>query len=251
MAVRALIPAERLNIAHVNSVDGSTDYESGVAYKAGCVVTYNGSTYVANIDIEDTDTDTPDEAPDKWGLCPNAKSLVEGGEVADLETRVTALEDAVNDLEDAVNDLESNANIKVVEVTATAEVDDTIIGACTRLMDALVTYCQTLPDGYVFEPILFNVPINANGSLLAFHGSDVLLTNAETGVLRIDASETRVTSGVLNVDIYSVRLGASGQSNSTMMHYSTSSGVTTSLTNTVLTDSATMLVHGLLYKKIV
>ena len=97
MAVRALIPAERLNIAHVNSVDGSTDYESGAEYKAGTVVTYNGNTYVANIDIEDTDTDTPDAAPEKWGLCPNAKSLVEGGEMADLENRVAALETTVGD----------------------------------------------------------------------------------------------------------------------------------------------------------
>lgn len=120
MAVRALIPAERLNIAHVNSVDGSTDYESGAEYKAGTVVTYNGNTYVANIDIEDTDTDTPDAAPEKWGLCPNAKSLVEGGEMADLENRVAALETTVGDetggLVKDVDDLQDAVSGKLVQI---------------------------------------------------------------------------------------------------------------------------------------
>ena len=120
MAVRALIPAERLNIAHVNSVDGSTDYESGTEYKAGTVVTYNGNTYVANLDIEDTDTDTPDAAPDKWGICPNARSLVEGGEMADLETRVSALENTVGDetsgLVKDVDDLQDAVSGKLVQV---------------------------------------------------------------------------------------------------------------------------------------
>ena len=35
MALRSLIPVEDVRVAHVNSEDNSTTYESGVAYKAG------------------------------------------------------------------------------------------------------------------------------------------------------------------------------------------------------------------------
>lgn len=140
MAVRALIPAERLNIAHVNSVDGSTDYESGTEYKAGTVVTYNSNTYVANIDIEDTDTDTPDAAPDKWGLCPNAKSLVEGGEVADLENRVAALESDVDD----IRNLNGYAYIADHEVSITPDTTKTVGENLTALYDAVNDYLASL-----------------------------------------------------------------------------------------------------------
>lgn len=145
MAVRALIPAERLNIAHVNSVDGSTDYEPGVAYKAGCVVTYNGNTYVANIDIEDTDTDTPDAAPDKWGLCPNAKSLVEGGEVADLENRVAALE---GDVEDIITDLTAAGYglVKTDKVSASADGVKTYQQVMDELANGILALVGTLDN---------------------------------------------------------------------------------------------------------
>ena len=156
MAVRALIPAERLNIAHVNSVDGSTDYESGTEYKAGTVVTYNGSTYVANIDIEDTDTDTPDIAPEKWGVCPNARSLVEGGEMADLETRVSALENTVGDensgLVKDVDDIFSNLTaagyglVKYDLISVTSDGVKTYADIMEELANGVYSYADSLSD---------------------------------------------------------------------------------------------------------
>lgn len=158
MAVRALIPAERLNIAHVNSVDGSTDYESGTEYKAGTVVTYNGNTYVANIDIEDTDTDTPDAAADKWGLCPNAKSLVEGGEVADLENRVAALETTVGDENsglvkdvDDIRTLNGYAYVADHEVSITPDTTKTVGENLTALYDAVNDYLASLDDDILWS----------------------------------------------------------------------------------------------------
>lgn len=97
MAVRPLVNIERLTTAHVNSVDGSMTYESGVEYKANTTVSYNGSLYTANVDIEDTDTDTPDEAPDRWSLTINASEVGTSGDISALAARVTALEETVGD----------------------------------------------------------------------------------------------------------------------------------------------------------
>ena len=188
MAVRALIPAERLNIAHVNSVDGSTDYESGVVYKAGCVVTYNSNTYVANIDIEDTDTDTPDAAPDKWGLCPNARSLVEGGEVADLENRVAALENTVGDEDSGlvkdVDDLKDNVSgisdnmfangcVNLLPnygtsktdngITFTVNDDGTVTANGTATADAQIVIFDHINNGRLQNDFKYGLPLKMSG----------------------------------------------------------------------------------------
>lgn len=114
MAVRPLVNIERLTTAHVNSVDGSMTYESGVEYKANTTVSYNGSLYTANVDIEDTDTDTPDAAPEKWSLTINASDAGTSGDISALAARVTALEDIVDDLgtaavHDITNDIVSGS----------------------------------------------------------------------------------------------------------------------------------------------
>lgn len=96
MAVRPLVNIERLTTAYVNSVDGSMTYESGKAYEANTTVSYNGSLYTATVDIEDTDTDTPDIAPDKWSLTINASEAGTSGDISALAARVTALEDTVS-----------------------------------------------------------------------------------------------------------------------------------------------------------
>ena len=94
MAVRSLLPIEDIRVAHVNSEDNSTTYESGVAYKAGTLVTYEGASYVAATDIADDDLDTPNVAPLKWGLVPNA--FTSGGDDSGLASRVSALENIVD-----------------------------------------------------------------------------------------------------------------------------------------------------------
>lgn len=94
MALRSLIPVEDIRVAHVNSEDNSTNYESGVEYKAGTMVTYEGVSYVAAQDIPDTDTDLPNAAPKKWGLVPNA--FTSGGDDSGLASRVSALESIVD-----------------------------------------------------------------------------------------------------------------------------------------------------------
>lgn len=115
MAVRPLVNIERLTTAHVNSVDGSMTYESGVAYKANTTVSYNGSLYTANVDIEDTDTDTPDAAPDRWSLTINASEVGTSGDISALAARVSALEDTVGDETDGlVKDVDDLQNIEIV-----------------------------------------------------------------------------------------------------------------------------------------
>ena len=94
MALRSLIPVEDIRVAHVNSEDNSTTYESGVAYKAGTMVTYEGAAYVAASDIAEDDTDLPNAAPLKWGLVPNA--FTSGGDDSGLASRVSALENIVD-----------------------------------------------------------------------------------------------------------------------------------------------------------
>lgn len=194
MAVRALIPAERLNICHVNSNDGSSDYESGVAYMAGCVVTYNGSTYVANVDIEDTDTDTPDSAPEKWGVCPNARSLVEGGEMADLENRVSALELAVgdensglvkdvSDLEMAVGDENSGLVKDVSDLDTAVSKRITYAGleSATQLFDVL-SDDTNYPPGTIYFSYANHIEVGTD----AFHTLLGLSQYAHVEIGKID-----------------------------------------------------------------
>lgn len=72
MAVRQVIPIDKITKCHVNSTDSGIIYESETAYEAGTLVYDNtNSVYWCSIkDIEATDTDTPMEAPDKWAFVP-------------------------------------------------------------------------------------------------------------------------------------------------------------------------------------
>jgi hypothetical protein len=145
MAVRQLVNLERLTTAHVNSIDGSMTYESGVEYKANTTVSYNGSLYTANVDIEDTDTDTPDIAPDKWSLTINASEVGTSGDISALAARVTALEDTVGDETDVlvkdVDDLQDDVKglilVKINTIAVTAE-NDTVGSLMVKLYDALL-----------------------------------------------------------------------------------------------------------------
>lgn len=100
MALRSIIPVEDIRVAHVNSVDNSTEHEFGVEYKAGTMVTSDGAAYASTTDIAEDDTDLPSEAPSKWGLVPNA--FTNGSDVSGLASRVSALEEDVDDLETEV-----------------------------------------------------------------------------------------------------------------------------------------------------
>lgn len=162
MAVRPLVNLERLTTAHVNSTDGSMTYESGVAYKANTTVSYNGSLYTANVDIEDTDTDTPDAAPDKWSLTINASDVGTSGDISALAARVTALEDTVGD--------EDSGLVKDVDGIT----DNMFTNGCVNLCPITIT-SQTVDTG----------------------GTDVILTVNNDGTFTVNGTVTNST--VVNV----------------------------------------------------
>lgn len=71
MATRQIINVDKVHKCHVSTTSGSEGsmlYDASTAYEAGTVVFYDGSLYCAIVDIEDTDTDTPVEAPAKWAI---------------------------------------------------------------------------------------------------------------------------------------------------------------------------------------
>lgn len=156
MAVRPLVNIERLTTAHVNSVDGSMTYESGISYKANTTVSYNGSLYTANVDIEDTDTDTPDIAPDKWSLTINASESGTSGDISALAARVSALEDTVGDedsglvkdVDDIFSDLTAAGYglVKVDRLTATADGVKTYQAIMEELATSVGAYARSLSD---------------------------------------------------------------------------------------------------------
>ena len=162
MAVRQLTPSERLIKCHVNSVDGSPTYESGIAYEKDTVVQYQGVPYMAIIDIEDTDTDTPDAAPDRWSIVPDANSLAAEGAITNLETRVTALETTVGDDTDGlvkeVDDLQDELNNLIIPISLT--VDSATVAGNSSVDVELnnSTYIDVedkIPSGYKLSAVLF------------------------------------------------------------------------------------------------
>lgn len=159
MAVRALIPAERLATCYVNSNDGSAEYESGIEYKAGTVVTYHGNTYVANIDIEDTDTDTPDEAPEKWGISPNAFGSSGNGDIGDLENRVSTLETKVGDIEDTLTDVDGfmmpYSSVEYIQISADGV--KTIAQLMEEMYPLVSAMVAALDDADAILPLKFGV----------------------------------------------------------------------------------------------
>ena len=72
---RQVITLDKIRKCHVvESGDnaGSCIYESETAYESGTLVfdSDNNIYWCSIVDIEDTDTDTPLEAPDKWAFVP-------------------------------------------------------------------------------------------------------------------------------------------------------------------------------------
>ena len=66
MATRQLIPIDKCVKCHVNSVDGSTDYESGVAYEAGEVVTEDDKIYLPIQALTSSHIGPPSSEPESW-----------------------------------------------------------------------------------------------------------------------------------------------------------------------------------------
>lgn len=240
MALRSLIPVEDIRVAHVNSEDNSTTYESGVAYKAGTMVTYEGAAYVAATDIAEDDTDLPNAAPLKWGLVPNA--FTSGGDDSGLATRVSALESEVTDLQ-------SHGNVIIDDVTVSVVAGKTMVEALTALGDAALAYIQALEDDEIAIPFLYNLPISENGSLLAFHGVERERDNTMT-TGRFDVSEIRCSSNATNIDIYCTRFGDSSVTGQSMQKYSTTSGTTSDLSSNVLTGTTSPFIRFMRFKKV-
>lgn len=72
---RQVITLDKIHKCHVvetGDAAGSLNYESETAYEAGTLVfdSENNIFWCSIVDIEDTDTDTPLEAPDKWAFVP-------------------------------------------------------------------------------------------------------------------------------------------------------------------------------------
>lgn len=144
---RQIIPIDRVVKCHVNSLDSSPTYESGVAYAAGTLVNYNGDSYTAIIDIADDDSDTPVDATEKWALTPNAfRSSGDSG----LGDRVAALEEEIDGkylLKQKLTSLQVKGDgVKTVKdlldelsaafTTAAAALDD------TEMIEPLALYCS-------------------------------------------------------------------------------------------------------------
>ena len=174
MALRSLIPIEDVRVAHVNTDDNSTAYESGVAYKAGTLVTYEGAAYVAASDIAEDDTDLPNAAPLKWGLVPNA--FTSGGDDSGLASRVTTLEEEMPTKADkSFTDELINMRVlkEFVGIGITTD-NDTYGSASAKLMAALNTAIAALPDDCVL------MPLRLHGSYTGVVNSGYAYSNTDT-----------------------------------------------------------------------
>lgn len=240
MALRSIIPIEDIRVAHVNSDDNSTAYESGVAYKAGTLVTYEGAAYVAAADIAEDDTDLPNAAPLKWGLVPNA--FTSGGDDSGLASRVSALESDVTDLQ-------SHGNVSIDTVQVTVESGKTIVEALTALGDAALAYVQALEDDEVAISYFYYLPLLENGSSMAFHGVESERYNTATAV-RFDVSDIRCSANATNIDIYCARFGDSSVTAQSMQMFSTSDQTTANMGIKVLTDSISPYIRFMRFKKV-
>lgn len=178
MAIRQIIPIDDVVKCHANSLDGSPSYESGAFYAAGTLVTYDGEAYTSIVDIEDTDSDTPDAAPTKWALTPNAfrSSGGEGG----LSGRVAALEEFDENIPDGYVWLERTSVSGTFENKTFSEILD-------GLAADLFTAVQALDDDSIIVPsyvvIVGNVQTNIRPYIFdnqAEHGNFVFSAVSST-----------------------------------------------------------------------
>ena len=220
MAKRQIIPVDRVVKCHVHSVDGSASYEGGVAYEAGTLVTYNGTSYTAIIDIEDTDSDTPDEAPDRWAITPNAFGSGNGGG-DDLEPRVVALETFENDMPDGY------CWVTRDNVSGTYENK-----TYSEILDALAADLYAVAQGLENDEILVPVKITITGNLS---------TNIRPEVFTNASQNTNIVFSVVSSTssnfIFWSGVGYSGTGTSTL-HYMTISDQAAIAYNDVSSSSA-------------
>ena len=250
MALRSIIPIEDIRVAHVNSDDNSTAYESGVAYKAGTLVTYEGASYVAASDIAEDDTDLPNASPLKWGLVPNA--FTSSGDDSGLASRVSALEEDMTTAQADITDLQSNSLVNMINIDVPITSGTTLIGAMTTVIDALVDYALTLEDDEIVVPQLINVPLDASGNLIALHVAGQYLSNTSNYTSRLDICEGRISYTNVKLDLYAARAGGHDQDNKTFQHFVINNGSVSAedLSSTTLTSNVTGLFRAFVYKKI-
>lgn len=216
--VRTLIPAEKLNKCHVNSIDGSSAYEPETEYQEGTVVTYQGKTYVANVDIEASDTDTPDEAAAKWALSPDA--FPKSGEISDLEDRVSTLETEVGGIEDVLSAVDGfmlpYKSVESLQITANGV--KTVSALYDELYAAFDTLVGSLEDNDEVMPVKLGV--GGLATLDSLIGTSYF--TKESGIGPTYYSAVNASSSIINV--YSATFTGSGSS---LNKVAQSSGTTT------------------------
>ena len=234
---RQIIPVDRVVKCHVNSVDGSTNYEASTAYEAGTLVTFNDMPYVAIIDIEDSDTDTPIEAPAKWGLTPNA--LGANAESYDLDSRVDALETFVAAIPDGY------AFIGQDSLSVTDE-NGTYSSGLDLLASSALEFAQSLDDDELIIP--FSVYIEGSYSIISIQLG--VKTNAATA---FNIVGNVIADGAPTVNL--IKMAAySGATASVIyrLRYTVADGTWsyTDLSNSSTGDSKVYTLYYLKFKKI-
>ena len=153
MAIRQLIASKDTHICHVNTDDNSPTYEAATEYARGTVVQYRGVAYAAIVDISDEDTDTPDIAPLKWGIVPDAAGLAADGELSNLESRVTALEGDVEDINDTLEN-KYLLTQRLTSIQIKADGVKTVKDCLDELSGALLTAAAAIADEQFIEPLV-------------------------------------------------------------------------------------------------
>ena len=232
---RQIIPLDRVVKCHVNSLDDSAAYEAGIAYEAGTLVTFNGNSYTAIVDIEDTDTDTPSDAPEKWALTPDAF----GSYASDpsLENRVTALEAFDAAIPDGYLYMGRDS------VAVTAEATDTYSEALDAIALAGYGVVQNLADDEILQ--VSTLVISQVATLIA---RPTLSQNTDTFLNMVVSNTSANASGFssLNGTLFS------GSGTSTLFSFGYASGTSTfaELSNNQLNSDRTITLYYDVYKKI-
>lgn len=231
---RQIIPIDKVVKCHVNSNDSSPTYESGVAYAAGTLVNYNGDSYTAIVDIEDSDTDTPLDAPEKWALTPNAfRSSGDSG----LADRVDALEAFDAAIPDGYVYMGRDS------VAVTAEATDTYSEALDAIALEGYGVVQNLADDEILQ--VSTLVISQVATLIA---RPVLSQNSDTFLNMVVSNTSANASGFssLNGTLFS------GSGTSTLFSFGYASGTSTftELSNNQLNNDRTITLYYDVYKKI-